>query len=91
MVTVNVDNIVGYTPIGLIKMDVEGAELSALKGAINTLKKCRPYLTLKAYHKTEYLVTLPQFIKTVYGNCGIYLRKDFRLTLNEFDLYVVPR
>ena len=64
------------TPIGLIKMDIEGTELNALKGAINTLKKCRPYLTLSAYHKTEDLITLPKFIKSVYGN---------------FDLYVVPR
>ena len=93
-ITVNVDtidNIVGDTPIGLIKMDIEGAELNALKGAINTLKKCRPYLALSAYHKPEDLITLPQFIKSVYGNCGIYLRKDFRLSLTGFDLYVVPR
>ena len=93
-ITVNadtIDNIVGDTPIGLIKMDIEGAELNALKGAINTLKKCRPYLALSAYHKPEDLITLPQFIKSVYGNCEIYLRKDFRLTLTGFDLYVVPR
>ena len=93
-ITVNVDtidNIVGDTPIGLIKMDIEGAELNALKGAINTLKKCRPYLALSAYHKAEDLITIPQFIKNIYGDCKFYFRKDFRLTLTGFDLYVVPR
>lgn len=31
-------------PIDLIKMDVEGAELWVIEGAINTIQRCQPYL-----------------------------------------------
>ena len=86
-----IDNIVGEEKIGLIKMDVEGAELAALKGAIKTLKNSRPALALSAYHRKEDLITMPQFIKSVYGNCKFYLRKheDF-IALYGLDLYVIP-
>jgi hypothetical protein len=34
----------------LIKIDVEGAELSILKGAEKTIDQFRPSLTIAAYH-----------------------------------------
>ncbi len=42
--------------IGLIKMDVEGYELEALKGAVNTIKKFKPVLLIAIYHNPEEFV-----------------------------------
>ena len=85
-----IDNIVGDTHVDLIKMDIEGAELKALEGAVKTLKNSRPTLALSSYHRKEDLITLPQFVKKIYGNCRMYFRKDNFYNLFDFDLYVIP-
>ncbi|MBS0659699.1 MAG: FkbM family methyltransferase [Verrucomicrobia bacterium] len=41
---------VGAGRVDLIKMDIEGAEIEALKGAQETLEKDRPELLIMAYH-----------------------------------------
>ena len=48
--------------IDFIKMDIEGCELKALHGAINTLKKHKPKLAIAAYHKYEDYYELPKFL-----------------------------
>lgn len=85
-----IDNIVGDSPVSLIKMDIEGSELPALKGAINTLKKSRPVLVISVYHRQEDLITIPQFIKDVYKNCRFYLRQYRTVDVADLDLYVIP-
>jgi FkbM family methyltransferase len=40
----------GGVPVDLIKMDIEGAEIEALKGMRETLVKFRPVLLVQAYH-----------------------------------------
>jgi hypothetical protein len=40
-------------PPTLIKMDLEGYDLGALEGGINTLKKYHPDLVLCKYHKSS--------------------------------------
>ena len=39
--------------VGLISVDVEGAELDLLKGAIETIKNQKPILTISIYHKAS--------------------------------------
>jgi FkbM family methyltransferase len=43
----------GIKRVDLIKIDVEGAELSILKGAKKTIDQFRPSLTIAAYHYPE--------------------------------------
>ena len=86
-----IDNLVGNFPIKLIKMDIEGAELNALKGAVKTLERCRPVLAISVYHRSADLITIPQFIKNIYGDCKFYIRKYDKIhPLWELDLYAVP-
>ena len=50
--------------IDFIKMDIEGSELAALKGAEKTIKKYHPKLAISIYHKLEDLDTIPRLIKS---------------------------
>ena len=40
-----------YGDICAVTMDIEVNELSALNGAMNTYKKCRPTFAVRVYHK----------------------------------------
>lgn len=85
-----IDNIVKDEPVNFIKMDVEGGELSALKGAAQTIKKNKPILALSAYHKPEDLITLPQYIKSIHDGYKLYLRKQYtHIFQYELILYAV--
>lgn len=51
--------------VDLIKMDIEGAEIPALEGAINTIKHFKPRLALCLYHKWDDVITIPKFLGTL--------------------------
>ena len=40
-----------FSKVSFVKIDVEGHELFTLKGAINTLKKCRPTIFIEIHNK----------------------------------------
>lgn len=46
----------------LIKLEIEGSELEALKGATNTITSSRPSMALSVYHKPEDLHTIAGFV-----------------------------
>ncbi len=46
------DNLAGN--IELIKIDVEGMEIDVLKGATNTLKRCKPELFIEAFNQENF-------------------------------------
>ena len=48
-----------------LKLDVEGAELSALKGAAKTIRKLRPRLIICLYHKPQDMWEIPEYIKSL--------------------------
>lgn len=74
--------------VSFIKMDIEGAELEALKGASETIKKYRPTLALSIYHKPEDIVELPAYIKTLVPEYKLYLR-NYHLDHTETVLYAI--
>lgn len=85
-----IDDVIGEEPVSFIKMDVEGSELAALNGATKIIKRDRPVLAICAYHKKEDLITLPQFIRSLYGGYKFYLRKYVFSNEHEFVLYALP-
>lgn len=71
--TIALDNCVSG-PVTFIKMDIEGAELEALKGSREIIKKYKPRLAISAYHKKEDLVELPLYIKELVPDYKLYVR-----------------
>lgn len=58
-----------------IKLDIEGAELEALKGAAETIKRNRPKLAVCVYHKPGDLFEIPLFLKSLAPEYRFYLRQ----------------
>jgi hypothetical protein len=48
--------------LDFIKMDIEGAEMMALRGATETLKRFKPVLAISVYHKLIDFYEIPQEI-----------------------------
>jgi FkbM family methyltransferase len=67
------DDIV-HDKITFIKMDIEGAELSALKGAKKTIQKYKPKLAICVYHKPQDLWKIPLYIKELNPDYELSLR-----------------
>lgn len=85
----SIDNVMQGAPVTYIKMDIEGAELEALRGAAQTIKAHRPKLAICAYHKPEDLITLPQYIKSLASGYRFYLRHHQYMSW-EMVLYALP-
>lgn len=52
----------GIERVDLIKMDIEGAEIPALRGAARTIAAHKPKLAISAYHLWDDLLTIPSLI-----------------------------
>jgi len=84
----SIDNYLGGTRATMIKMDIEGQELAALRGAANTIQKWHPKLAICIYHKREDLWEIPQYIKKLYSKYKFYIRayEDFSCELVLYAL-----
>jgi FkbM family methyltransferase len=87
--TVAIDELLAGQGVDFIKLDVEGAEVAALRGAANTLRAHRPVLALSCYHRPEDLWQLSDLLDELAPGYRLYLRQHTR---NSFDLvlYAVP-
>jgi FkbM family methyltransferase len=68
-----IDDIVDDAPT-IIKMDIEGFELPALKGAERTIRAARPKLLVSAYHRSADLLDIPAWIDSIAADYRIGLR-----------------
>lgn len=84
-----IDNIFHHDEkITFLKMDIEGAELSALYGVEETIKRDKPVLAICVYHKREDLIVIPQYIKRLVPEYKLYLRAHFPYA-SELVLYAI--
>lgn len=61
---VRLDDFIEKKPT-LIKMDIEGAELDALRGAENLIKTLKPKLAISIYHKWLDFYDIPLYLKSL--------------------------
>lgn len=74
--------------IDFIKMDIEGAEVMALKGARNTIEKDRPKLAICIYHKFDDLWQIILLVKQLNPNYTLYIGHHSQ-NLFETVLYAI--
>ena len=85
---ISLDEYLQNKPVTFIKMDIEGSELNAIKGAEKTICKYKPKLAISIYHKPEDLIELPKLLLSFNNNYKFWLR---HYSLSWFDtvLYAV--
>jgi FkbM family methyltransferase len=75
--------------VSLIKMDLEGAELEALRGARRTLASRRPKLVISAYHKRNDIFELIECIREAAPGYRFHLR-HFSNWFGETMVIAIP-
>jgi len=66
--------------VDFIKMDVEGAELHALRGAAETIKTFKPNLAICVYHNLMDFIEIPEYISS--------LVEEYELKLRHYTVYL---
>lgn len=87
--TTTIDNIVGDDAVTFIKMDIEGAELEALKGAKNTIIKNKPRLAISIYHNPIDILEIPTYINTIAPHYIYFIRHHTSIDKDTI-LYALP-
>jgi FkbM family methyltransferase len=90
--SINVDRLdaVFGDRVTFIKMDIEGWELPALRGASDTILKNHPRLAVAAYHGVDDLWRIPELILGIRDDYRVFLR-HYTEGVCETILFFVPR
>lgn len=87
---VALDDVVFGAKPNFIKMDVEGAEQAALRGASKTIADFSPVLAICLYHNPSDLWQIPELIMQINPSYDMYLRVYGDMLL-ETVLYCIPK
>lgn len=68
------DEVVGKELVGYIKMDIEGFEERALRGAVQTIQKQHPMLAISIYHKQSDIWRIPKLLLELNNKYCFYMR-----------------
>ncbi|WP_246105634.1 FkbM family methyltransferase [Sporomusa termitida] len=86
--TVRMDDVLKDERITFIKLDIEGAELRALRGMKKIISNQKPKLAISVYHKPEDIWEIPLMICEVNENYKFYLR-HYSWNTAETVLYAI--
>ena len=86
---VAIDEVILNSEVNFIKMDIEGAEIQALNGAQEIIKKYEPILAISAYHKFDDLWSILETIQSFGVEYKYYMRM---YEYNGFEIvyYAIP-
>lgn len=73
------DELAKETVVGFIKLDVEGAEMDALRGARETILRDKPFLAVSVYHKPEDVLVIMDYLHE--------LDVGYRFWLRHYDFW----
>lgn len=83
------DNCLAGQSVSFIKLDIEGHEMAALKGAEQTILKNHPTLAICVYHKTDDFWQVPEYLLSLNKNYKINLR-HYTEGWSETVMYFTP-
>jgi FkbM family methyltransferase len=83
------DDLLLNKKVTFIKMDIEGTELNALKGAEKIIRGQKPKLAICVYHKSEDIWEIPELILNFNAEYKLYLR-HYTISNTETVLYAIP-
>lgn len=85
----SIDQLLPNSQADFIKMDIEGAELKALRGGLKLIGRSRPVMAISLYHRPEDIWEIPELIQQYCQDYRFYLRQH---CYNSFELvlYAVP-
>ncbi len=87
--SVTVDTLANSAMPTYIKMDIEGAESSAIKGSANVISCNKPKMQIAAYHRSEDLILIPQSVLKMRRDYKIYLRHFPSLPCWDMSYYFI--
>lgn len=76
----------GLPKLDFIKMDIEGAELSALHGATQVLRRFKPKLAICVYHNLTDIFEIPEYLNSLNLGYRFFLR-HYSIHAEETVLY----
>ncbi len=89
--TDSIDNILNGEKVTFIKMDIEGSEYDALKGAKETIIHNKPILAVSMYHLVDDLWRLLLQIEKTIPDLYEYYIRHYSPTVIETVLYAIPK
>ena len=86
---VALDDVLPTQRVDFIKLDVEGAEIQALRGAAQLIQRSRPVLAISLYHRPQDIWEIPEQLAALCPDYRFYIRQHY---YNSFDsvLYAIP-
>lgn len=78
--------------VTFIKMDIEGSELAALKGAKEHIRKDKPKLAICTYHNNHHIWEVPRLMKELNPDYKLYMRYNGNiagLAVSEFVTFAL--
>lgn len=88
--TATLDTLLDGRAVDYIKYDVEGAELPALQGSADSIRRHRPALRVALYHRPEDMYRLPLYLATLCPDYQFYLTREPGVPAWDLDLIAIP-
>lgn len=85
------DDIIKDGKVTFLKMDIEGAEEMALKGASSLIKNNKPILAICLYHSLEDYYRLPLIMKDLNPEYKLFIRHYTDMVDVETVCYAIPK
>lgn len=83
---VTLDSAINDERVAFIKMDIEGSEMEALKGAADTIRRDKPLCAICIYHKPGDMLEISNYLKQLVPEYQFAIR-HYAVTADETVLY----
>lgn len=86
----SLDSAAGDEPVGFIKMDIEGSEFDALRGAERVIRRDAPLMALSVYHRVGDMPAIMGYLHELVPDYRFWLRQYARLSEDTVLYAAIP-